>query len=147
MWSGIPKLKDTIEALRPELVTYRDDGKRELFDLPDMPLPDADILAPVRFLPEFDNLLLSHSKRTRVLADTYRKKVYLPGLRVAATFLIDGFVAGVWKIEKKKGAATLKIEPFESLSKQNRDSLSAEGERLTRFIESDAKSVEIQFVE
>lgn len=144
-WSGIVKLKDEFEKLKPDLVIYRDDQKRELFDLPDAPLPDADTPAPIRFLPEFDNLLLSHSKRTRVLADAHRKKVYLPGLRVAATFLIDGFVAGVWKIEKKKGIATIMIEPFAPLSKQDRKALEEEGERLVRFVESDAKTYEVRF--
>jgi hypothetical protein len=146
-WSGIVKLKDEFEKLKPDLVIYRDDQKRELFDLPDAPLPDGDIPAPIRFLPEFDNLLLSHSKRTRVLADAHRKKVYLPGLRVAATFLIDGFVAGVWKIEKKKGVATLMIEPFALLTKQDRKTLEEEGERLVRFVESDAKTFEVRFTQ
>jgi Winged helix DNA-binding domain len=93
-WSGLPKLKDVMETLKPELIMYRDEQKRELFDLPDLPLLDADIPAPERFLPEFDNILLSHQKRTRIVADVYRSKVYLPGLRVAATFLVDGFVQG-----------------------------------------------------
>jgi hypothetical protein len=146
-WSGLAKLKDGVEMLRPELQTYRDEQKRELFDLPDMPLPVADTPAPERFLPEFDNLLLSHNKRTRVVADEYRSKVYLPGLRVAATILVDGFVRGAWKVEKKKSAATLMIEPFDKLTKQNRDALTEEGERLVRFIEPEAKTYEVRFVD
>src|ERR1043165_1432403 len=82
-WLGL-KLKDTFEKLKPELQTYRDEGRRELFDLPDTQLPAEDVIAPVRFLPEYDNLLLSHSNRTRVVADEYRSKVYLPRLRVGA---------------------------------------------------------------
>ena len=112
-----------------------------------MVLPDADTPAPVRFLPEFDNLLLSHTDRTRVVADEHRPKVYLPALRVAATILVDGFVGGVWKIEKKKSAATLIIEPFAPLTKQNRAALSDEGERLIRFVESNAKSYDVRFAE
>jgi hypothetical protein len=144
-WSGLPKLKDALDKLKPELQIYRDEGKRELFDLPDMPLPDADEPAPERFLPEYDNLLLSHQKRTRVVADEYRKQVYLPGLRVASTILVDGFVRGAWKIEQKKGVATLTITPFAALTKQNRAALTDEGERLIRFIEADAKSYEVHF--
>jgi hypothetical protein len=146
-WSGLalPALKAAIEPLKAELVVYRDEKKRELFDLPDMPVPDGD--APERFLPEFDNILLSHDKRTRILADEYRKKVYLPGLRVAATFLVDGFVRGVWKTETKKGTATLMIEPFTALTAQNRAALTAEAEKLVRFVESDAKAYEVKFVE
>lgn len=144
-WSGFPKLKDAFEALRPELVTYRDERKRELFDLPNMPIPDSP--TPERFLPEFDNLLVAHDKRTRIVADEYRKKVYLPGLRVAATFLVDGFVRGAWKVESKKKVATLTLAPFDSLTKQNRDALAEEGEKLLRFIEPDAKTFEVRFVD
>ncbi len=146
-WSGLPKLKDALDNLKPELQIYRDEGKRELFDLPDMLLPDADEPAPERFLPEYDNLLLSHQKRTRVVADEYRKRVYLPGLRVASTILVDGFVRGAWKIEKKKGVATLSITPFAALTKQNRAALTEEGERLVRFVEADAKSYEVAFTD
>ena len=146
-WSGLGRLKEPIEALRPELVTYRDEQGRELFDLPDMPLPDGDTPAPERLLPEYDNLLLSHSNRTRVIADAHRSQVYLPGLRVRSTILVDGFVGGGWKIEKTRGAAVLTIEPFGTLTKQNRDALSAEAEQLVQFVEAGAKSFEVRFAE
>jgi hypothetical protein len=146
-WSGLPKLKENFEQLRGELVTYRDEQGVELFDLPDIALPPADTPAPERFLPEFDNLLLSHSNRTRVVADSHRSKVYLPALRVAATFLVDGFVAGTWKVNKSKGVATLSIEPFGRLTMASQQALSAEAENLVRFIEGDAKSFEVRFVE
>jgi len=144
-WSGL-KLKDTFETLRPELQTYRDETRRELFDLPDQSLPDEDVPAPVRFLPEFDNLLLSHSNRKRVVADEHRSRVYLPALRVAATILVDGFVRGAWKIEKTRTAATLAIEPFEKLTKKDRAALAEEGEHLVRFVEANAKSYEVRFL-
>src|SRR5207249_1775111 len=82
---GYPKLKDAFEKLKPDLITYHDERKRELFDVPDQPLPGGDVPAPLRFLPEFDNLLLMHANRKRVVADEHRSKVYLPGLRVATT--------------------------------------------------------------
>jgi len=144
-WLGM-KLKETFEKLRPELQTYRDEGRRELFDLPDLSLPDADLPAPVRFLPEFDNLLLSHSNRTRVVTDEFRSKVFLPALRVAATVLVDGFVCAAWKVEKSKDAATLMIEPFAKLAKPDRAGLLEEGERLVRFIEENAKSYDVQIM-
>lgn len=144
-WSGIGKLKAAVQALRPELVTYRDENKRELLDLPGMPLPAEDTPAPPRFLPEFDNLLLSYDKRARVVADAYRSRVYLPGLRVAATFLVDGFVRGVWKVEAKKGAASLLLEPFAALSKQETADLTAEGERLLRFVAPEASTYALKF--
>lgn len=146
-WSGLPKLKENFEKLRDELVTYRDEQGVELFDLPGTEVPSGETVAPERFLPEFDNLLLSHSNRTRVVADAYRSKVYLPGLRVAPTFLVDGFVAGVWKVEKTKGVATLTIDPFEPLSKSSREALRDEGDALVRFVESDAKSYSVAFRE
>ncbi len=143
-WSGMVKLKDRIEALRPQLTAYRDEGKRELFDLPDLPVLDGDTPAPIRFLPEYDNLLLAHDKRTRVVADVHRKGVYLPGLRVAATFLVDGFVRGAWKIEKAKGTVTLVLDPFEPLAKSDLQALTDEGERLVRFVEADAKAYAVR---
>lgn len=146
-WSGfkLPLLKEVFESLKPELQTYRDENKRELFDLAGTSLPGEDVPAPIRFLPEFDNLLLSHQKRHRIIADEHKSKVYLPALRVAATFLVDGFVSGVWKVEKTKTAATLMIEPFGKLAKQDRTALIEEGERLIRFIEPAAKSFAVQF--
>lgn len=143
-WSGLSKLKEVIEDFRAELVTYRTEKKQELFDLPDQPLPAADTPAPVRFLPEYDNLLLSHKNRTRVIADEYRSKVYLPGLRVRSTFLIDGFVHGGWKIEKSKKTAVLIIEPFAPLTAADSEALAVEGENLLRFAEADAEHYEIQ---
>jgi hypothetical protein len=145
-WSGLPKLKELFEELRPELHVYRDEQRRELFDLPDAPIPEADVPAPARFLPEFDNLLLAHAKRTRVIADQHRSKVYLPGLRVAATVLVDGFVRGVWRVEKSKGAATLVIEPLEPLTDVQRRELSEEAEQLVRFVEPAAKAHDVRFV-
>jgi hypothetical protein len=146
-WSALPKLKDTFERLKPDLQTYHDERRRELFDIPDLLLPAGDTPAPVRFLPEFDNLLLSHSNRSRVIAEEHRSKVFLPGLRVRATVLVDGFVRGVWKIEKTKNTATLVIEPFDNLSRQDRAALIGEGERLIRFVEENAKSVAVRFGE
>ncbi len=145
-WLGL-KLKDTFEALRPELQTYRDENRRELFDLPGIELPAEDVPAPLRFLPEFDNLLLSHSNRTRVVAEENRPQVYLPALRVAATILVDGFVRGAWKVEKAKSAATLVITPFEKLAKKDRSALMEEAALLVRFVEPAAKSYDVRFDE
>ncbi|HMX27405.1 MAG TPA: winged helix DNA-binding domain-containing protein [Blastocatellia bacterium] len=143
-WLGM-KLKNVFEKLRPELQSYRGEGRVELFDLPGIELPAEDKPAPVRFLPEYDNLLLSHSNRTRVVADEYRSRVYLPGLRVAATILVDGFVQGAWKIEKSKTAATLVITPFDKLTKKDHAALSEEGEQLLRFVEAAAKTHKVEF--
>jgi Winged helix DNA-binding domain len=113
---------------------FRDERGNEQLDLPDAPLPSGDTEAPPRFVPDYDNLVLSHADRGRVISDEHRKKVFLSAARVRATFLIDGFVRGAWKVEKTRRAATLVIEPFERLSREDRDSFSEEGERLVRFL-------------
>lgn len=144
-WSGLPRLQDVIKELRPQLSTFRDEQGHELFDLPDSPRPSESISAPVRFLPEFDNLLLAHADRGRVMPDKYRTSVFLTVGRVRATFLVGGFVCGTWKIERTRNAARLVIEPFEPLPNAVRDELAAEGKRLIRFIEDDAETFDIQF--
>jgi hypothetical protein len=133
-WSGRTQLKQSVEEIKAELRTFRDEKGNELFDLANAPLPPADTPAQPRFVPDYDNLVLSHAERGRVVPDEYRKRVFLSAARVRATFLIDGFVRGAWKIEKKGKTAALLIEPFEPLSKANRNTLSGEGERLVRFM-------------
>jgi hypothetical protein len=146
-WSGLVRLKDRIRELKPELRSFRDERGNELLDLPDAPLPPADTPAPVRFVPDYDNLILSHADRRRVIADEYRSKVFLSAGRVRATFLVDGFVCGTWKIERTRGMATLVIEPFELLSREARLALLEEGERLIRFAEEGAEAFEVRFAE
>ncbi len=93
-WSGLVRLKDPIEELKPELRVFRGESGNGLLDLPDAPLPPADTPAPPRFVPEHDNLVLAHADRTRVIADEHRSRVFLSAARVRATFLLDGFVGG-----------------------------------------------------
>ena len=137
-WSGLNGLREVFEELRPKLVTFRDARKRELFDLPDAPRPDEDADAPVRFIPDFDNLVLSHDDRTRIMADAHRSRVTTKNLLVRATFLVDGMVAGTWKSERKRKAAVLVIEPFGAIAKRTRSEIEAEGEHLLGFLEEDA---------
>ncbi|MFL6203176.1 MAG: winged helix DNA-binding domain-containing protein [Thermoanaerobaculia bacterium] len=144
-WSGLQSLRAAFEELRPELVTFRDERKRELFDLPEAPRPEEDSPAPIRFLPEFDNLVLAHDDRTRMIADEHRPKVTLKNLQVRATFLVDGVVAGTWKIERKKKAATLVLEPFGKLAKKTLAELEREGGALLRFVEEDAIETGVRF--
>jgi hypothetical protein len=148
-WSGLTRLREVTERLRPRLVTFRDEQGKELFDLPDAPRPDPDTPAPPRFLPEFDNLILSHADRTRIIANDYRKVIASRNGMVPATVLVDGFVRGTWKTERTRGKATLVIEPFEPLGKKDRDALAEEGERLIRFVAEpeDTETVEVQIVE
>lgn len=146
-WSGLTGLQGAVERLRPELRSYRDERGRELLDLPGAPLLSSDAPAPPRFLPEYDNLLLAHADRSRFVPDAYRPFVYLSAGRIRATFLVDGLVAGAWKIERVRATATLVVEPFAPLSEGAMKALAEEGERLVRFVEDDAQSFGVRFAD
>ena len=105
-----------LNALRPRLQTFRDERKRELFDLPDAPRPPAETPVPVRFLPGFDNAILGHADRSRIIADEHRPKVTTKNLQVLPTFLVDGFVAGTWKLSGRRAEAKLTLSPFGPLT-------------------------------
>jgi hypothetical protein len=142
-WSGLKGAKAVFARLRERLCVLAGEGGRELFDLPDAPRPGEDVPAPPRFLPDFDNLVLAHADRTRIVADEHRRDLVTKNLRVRATFLVDGVVSGTWAITRKGKKATLTIEPFEPLPKPVAKELAAEGERLLRFVEEDAASFEL----
>jgi hypothetical protein len=147
IWSGLTRLGEVFERLRPRLRAFRDEHAKELFDLPDAPRPSPDAPAPPRFLPEFDNLILSHADRARVIANDHRRVIAIRNGMVPAAVLVDGFVRGTWKIEKTRRAATLVIEPFESLPKKDRDALVEEGERLVNLLGRGAETFEVRFTE
>jgi hypothetical protein len=144
-WSGMQGLKDTFEALRPKLRTFRDERGRELFDLPKAPRPPAATPAPVRFLPDYDTLLLGHADRTRVVTDEHRKQLVTKNLQVLAAFLVDGQVAGTWKVERARTSAALVMAPFLALPRATQAELITEGKALLQFMEPDAAKVEVRF--
>ena len=125
----VPEIGRALDRLEP-LRRYRDEQGRELLDLARAALPDPDTRAPVRFLPKWDNVLLAFADRTRVLPETYRKKVIRMNGDVAQTFLVDGFVAGTWQVEDGRVA----VEPLTRLSRQAQRELKEETERLEAFI-------------
>jgi DNA glycosylase AlkZ-like len=129
-WSGlrVRDLAPALAALEP-LRRFRDERGRELLDLPRAPLPPPDTPAPVRFLPRFDNLLLSHKDRTRVLADEHRGAV-IEGGWVEATFLVDGAVAGVWRVD----GGRVRAEPFAPLPRAARREVEDEAARLEAWL-------------
>ena len=140
-WSGLNAAL-SFEKLLPRLRLFYDERDQKLFDVPGAPLPGPNTAAPVRFLPEFDNLLLAHADRTRIN--------HPAGFRTAigqATVLIDGFASGTWKIVHQRGAATLFITPFERLSGRASADVAREGTRLLKFMTSGAKTRSIEFEE
>ncbi|OWJ55868.1 winged helix DNA-binding domain-containing protein [Inquilinus limosus] len=141
-WSGLTRLQPVVDALRPQLVTFSDEDGRELFDLPDAPRPGADVPAPPRFLPEYDNLLLSHAGREHVIADRHKPLVY--GNFMPPVLLVDGLVRGRWKATQARGAAVLRIEMFEPLAKPETAAVTEEGERLLALVCEGAKSREVR---
>jgi len=140
-WSGLPKAKPVFDHL--ELEEFTDENGKTLYDVPEAPRPDPETPAPVRFLPEFDNLLLAHAKRERIIADEHRPAVFTKNLRVKSTYTVDGFVAGLWTTEKKRGVATLTLTPFGRTLKKTAAELEREGSALLRYLEPDAKTYEV----
>ncbi|MFI6147693.1 winged helix DNA-binding domain-containing protein [Streptomyces sp. NPDC051109] len=131
-WAGLTRLREAFERLRPRLDVFRDENGVELFDLPDAPRPDAGTPAPPRFLPEFDNLLLSHADRSRVIAPELKGRTWT-GNQSHRTLLVDGFVAGLWHWEE----ASLTVELFGKVSKAEKEHIVVEGERvITEMAES-----------
>jgi hypothetical protein len=129
-WSGLTKLAEVFDRLRPQLRTFRDDRGRELFDLPDASRPSPDTPAPPRFLPDYDNVLLSHAERSRIISDQDRRA---GGIIGTSTVLVDGTVAATWKIERVRDRATLTIRPFRRLTAAERAEVTEEAERMLRF--------------
>jgi hypothetical protein len=143
-WSGLGGIREVLDTMRDELTAFSL-GRRTLFDLPDAPRPGEDVPAPPRLLPEFDSLLLAHKDRTRVVAEERRKSLTTKNLRVKATFLVDGFVAGTWTAARKRDTATLTLAPFERLARPVKDELAAEAEELLRFAEPEAADRRVEF--
>ena len=125
----VPELQRALDRLEP-LRRFRDEQGRELLDIPGAPLPDAEIPAPVRFLPKWDNVLLAFADRTRVLPEQHRKTVIRMNGDVAQTFLVDGFVAGIWRVENGRVA----LEPLAQLSRSVQREVEDEAGRLEAFL-------------
>jgi hypothetical protein len=144
-WSGLTRLREVVERLRPGLREFRDENGRELLDLPDAPRPDPGTPAPVRLIAEYDNLILSHADRARIVSEPSRQRLFTRNGIVPGTMLVGGFVAGSWRIEAAPDAATLTMQPFEPLSGADRAAAAAEGERLLMFAYPKAADRDIRF--
>ncbi|MGH7474917.1 MAG: winged helix DNA-binding domain-containing protein [Longimicrobiales bacterium] len=144
-WSGLSGVREVIERLRPRLRTFRDDGGAELFDLPDAPRPAAATPAPPRFLAEFDNAILSHADRTRIISGEHRRRINARNGMVPGVVLVDGFVCATWKPERRRGAVSLVVEPFARLSQRPTAALTREGLRLLGFLAGDRAIGDVRF--
>ena len=139
-WCWLTRLRAVVEPMRPRLRVFRDERGRELFDVPQGLLPDPETPAPVRFLPEYDNALLSHADRGRITSRGYGERAFTRG-----SFLVDGFVRGAWKIVRSPGRAVFDVELFEPLRAADRVEVEYEGSRLLDFAAGDADTREVHF--
>lgn len=128
LWSGLRKLNEVVERL--PVRSFRGEAGQTLYDLPRAPRPPEDSPAPPRFLPAYDNLLLAHRDRSRVIPD--KRPVPLPpgNGTSTGTFLLDGVWSGTWHSDR----TTFRIRPFTRLHSSDRDALLAEAVRLDGFI-------------
>jgi hypothetical protein len=131
-WASL-NVTDVRKALeRIDVRRFRDEEGKELVDLPRLPLPDAVTAAPVRFLPLWDATLLVHARRTQILPERYRARVFnVKTPNSVNTFLVDGQVAGTWKHDQGR----IELTPFGRLDKGTRRELEDEAERLAAFHE------------
>jgi hypothetical protein len=142
-WSRLTGLREIVERLRLQLRTFRDERGRELFDPADAPRPDPETPAPPRFLPEYDNALLSHADRTRFVSQDQRKAFARVEGRIRGTVLDDGFVFGVWQ---RRQDGVLVVSHVDRAPKRAMAAIEAEGQRLLHLIAPEAERPDVRFV-
>jgi hypothetical protein len=145
-WSGLTRLREVVDPMRDRLRVFASGDGRELFDLPDAPRPGPDVPAPARLVPEFDNLILSHGDRTRVLAEEDRQELFRIQNVFPGSVLLDGFVAGLWRLKRSRAAATVTIELFRHrVPARDRDEITAEAARVLE-VTAPAATPDVRFV-
>ncbi|WP_042374356.1 winged helix DNA-binding domain-containing protein [Streptacidiphilus neutrinimicus] len=151
-WCGVTRLGEVFERLRPGLVVLADATTgRELFDLPDAPRPDPETPAPPRFLPDYDNVLMGHENRARVLGDEARVRLSANRNGYRPALLVDGRVAGAWSLATRGRAgdpAVLDVELFEGgaakAPAEVRARIEAEAADLLTFLTPEASTGEVR---
>ena len=143
IWSWLTGLREVVDRLRPRLRTFRDEAGRELFDIEDGLLVDPDVPAPIRFLPQYDNIFLSHDDRSRILIE----KMTVPDLIWRGGVLIDGFISGAWRIRREKGRATMTIELVPPVTGAQRVELEEEAARAFAFVADDVETRDVEIVQ
>jgi winged helix DNA-binding protein len=145
-WSGLTRLREIVDPMRDRLRVFAGEDGRELFDLPDGPRPGPDVPAPARLAAEYDNLILSHDDRTRVMAEDDRQQLFRQLNSFPGSVLLDGFVSGAWRLKRSKGTATVTIELFRArVPARDRDELAAEAARVLA-VTAPTASPDVRFV-
>jgi hypothetical protein len=140
-WCWLTRLGSIVEKLRPQLRTFRDEKGTELFDVPDGPQPDPDTPAPPRFLPTYDNLVLSHKDRSRIIGDPSEWAVeggQFDPIFLRGSILVDGFVHSGWRVDRDGDRATLVVMPARPYGPGEREAVGEEAERLLAFLAPEA---------
>jgi hypothetical protein len=141
-WSGITGLRAAFERLRPGLRVFEDERGRELFDVPDGLLPDPATPAPVRYLPVYDNLVLSHDDRSRVVPTTIGSALPI-GQENIGSVLIDGFIGARWRLRRERRSIRMAVELLRPVSRATLVEVEAEGARALGFLARDMSGQEL----
>jgi hypothetical protein len=144
-WSGVTRLGEVFERLRPRLRSFRDEAGRELFDLPDAPRPDPETPAPVRFLADFDNVLLSHADRSRFISDEDRVTMTYAQGPFPGMLMLDGSAVGQWHLVRVSGGVTMVLRLARKLSAQDEAAVRSEADAMLRFYvpHTEVRSVQV----
>jgi Winged helix DNA-binding domain len=146
-WSGLTAAAEVLDRLRPRLRAFRDERGRELLDLPDAPRPTPDTSVPIRFLPIYDNVTLSHADRSRIVEESHRRAVVRLDAVSFGSILVDGFGRAIWRVERERNGdgVTLDIALLEKLAPDETEAIGAEGERLLAFLEPTRTGRQVRF--
>jgi hypothetical protein len=144
-WSGLTRLREVTDRLGDRLRKFRSEDGMELLDLPEAPRPGPDTPAPVRLIAEFDNLILSHADRSRVMSEEARQRMFTRNGVFPGSVLVNGFLAAIWRITRSSKAITLTLEPFGDLSSKIKDEIGGEAGQMLTFAAPGAEH-DIRFV-
>ena len=145
-WCGLTRLDASFAALGDKLVTFADKTGRTLFDLPDAPRPDADITAPIRFIPDYDNVYLGYADRQRLLPQGMEGRIFR-GNGYRPQLLVDGTITATWNYRRAKNTAILEIEPFRPLLKKELRAIETEGNAFLNFALPQGLGTDIRFAQ